>query len=70
MADFNKAEYEKKKLEISVDRAKLNKKDYELKIMEKQMEISRLQEEVVRQDEVVAKCIEELANLANPKDPT
>jgi len=55
--------YEIKKLELSIKRAEMNKDDYALKIMEKEADIERLQEEMRRQDEVVAKCKAELEDL-------
>jgi hypothetical protein len=55
--------YEIKKLEVSIKRAEMNKDDYALKIMEKEADIERLQEEMGRQDDVVAKCKQELEDL-------
>lgn len=59
--------YNRKKLELAITKARTNKEDYELKILEKRMEIERIENEIKGQDENILKCQAALAEFDNPK---
>lgn len=59
--------YNKKKLQLAITKAKTNKEDYELKVLERKLDIERIEKEIEKQEEQIKKCQEELAEFNKPK---
>lgn len=58
--------YNRKKLELAITKAKTNKEDYELRILERELDIERIKNEVVKQEEQILKCELDLKEFNNP----
>ena len=56
-------ELDKKKLLFSITKAKTAKEEIEMKILEKQLEIERLQDHSLLQDEVITKAEEKISKV-------